>query len=484
MPMLSQLVNATVRNDVEISMLTADSRKVVPGALFAAIPGTLSDGRDYIQSAIAKGASAILSTPGLADMPVAYVAAEEPRLTYSQIAARFYAGQPEVLVAMTGTNGKSSTVEFLRQIWAHTGLHAACFGTLGVQSPDGYRPLTHTTPDAVALHKTLSELADQKVTHAAMEASSHGLNQYRLDAVKVTASGFSNLTQDHFDYHPTMEDYFQAKARLFTELTPTNAPVVINVNDEYGQRLAGMCKARGQAVMRVGWTGEDIRIEEVMPHRASQMLTLVVNGSRHKVELPLAGEFQTLNAISALGLAMVTGVPQDKAIAALGHLYGVAGRMERAGKHPNGAPVFVDFAHTEDGLDKLLRSVRPHTMGKIVIVFGCGGDRDPDKRAKMGRIAAKLADEVIVTDDNPRTENAASIRKAVLIGCPNAAEVGDRAGAIAEGLSRLGPQDCLVIAGKGHEQGQIVGDKVIPFSDVDVARKAIKALSQAAGAHV
>lgn len=484
MPMLSQLVNATVRNDVEISMLTADSRKVVPGALFAAIPGTLSDGRDYIQSAIAKGASAILSTPGLADMPVAYVAAEEPRLTYSQIAARFYAGQPEVLVAMTGTNGKSSTVEFLRQIWAHTGLHAACFGTLGVQSPDGYRPLTHTTPDAVALHKTLSELADQKVTHAAMEASSHGLNQYRLDAVKVTASGFSNLTQDHFDYHPTMEDYFQAKARLFTELTPANAPVVINVNDEYGQRLAGMCKARGQAVMRVGWTGEDIRIEEVMPHRASQMLTLVVNGSRHKVELPLAGEFQTLNAISALGLAMVTGVPQGKAIAALGHLYGVAGRMERAGKHPNGAPVFVDFAHTEDGLDKLLRSVRPHTMGKIVIVFGCGGDRDPDKRAKMGRIAAKLADEVIVTDDNPRTENAASIRKAVLIGCPNAAEVGDRAGAIAEGLSRLGPQDCLVIAGKGHEQGQIVGDKVIPFSDVDVARKGIKALSQAGGAHV
>lgn len=484
MPMLSQLVNATVRNDVEISMLTADSRKVVPGALFAAIPGTLSDGRDYIQSAIAKGASAILSTPGLADMPVAYVAAEEPRLTYSQIAARFYAGQPEVLVAMTGTNGKSSTVEFLRQMWAHTGLRAACFGTLGVQSPDGYRPLTHTTPDAVALHKTLSELADQKVTHAAMEASSHGLNQYRLDAVKVTASGFSNLTQDHFDYHPTMEDYFQAKARLFTELTPANAPVVINVNDEYGQRLAGMCKARGQAVMRVGWTGEDIRIEEVMPHRASQMLTLVVNGSRHKVELPLAGEFQTLNAISALGLAMVTGVPQDKAIAALGHLYGVAGRMERAGKHPNGAPVFVDFAHTEDGLDKLLRSVRPHTMGKIVIVFGCGGDRDPDKRAKMGRIAAKLADEVIVTDDNPRTEDAASIRKAVLIGCPNAAEVGDRAGAIAEGLSRLGPQDCLVIAGKGHEQGQIVGDKVIPFSDVDVARKAIKALSQAGGAHV
>ena len=483
MPFLSQLMDASVANDVEISMITADSRKVQPGALFAAIPGTAVDGRDYIESAIAKGASAVLSTKGLADMPVTYVGVDEPRLTYSQIAARLYAGQPETLVAMTGTNGKSSTVEFLRQIWAYAGRKAACFGTLGVQSHEGYRPLTHTTPDAVALHKTLSELAAQGVTHAAMEASSHGLNQYRLDAVKVTASGFSNLTQDHLDYHPTMEDYFIAKARLFTELTPADAPVVINVNDQYGQRLADICKARGQKVLRVGWTGEDIRIDEVTPRRASQVLSLVVNGTRCKVELPLAGEFQTLNAISALGLAIATGVAQESAVEALGHLSGVAGRMERAGEHPNGAPVFVDFAHTEDGLDKLLRSVRPHTMGKIVIVFGCGGDRDPHKRAKMGRRAASLADEVIVTDDNPRTEDAASIRKAVLMGCSDAAEIGDRARAIHEGLSRLGPQDCLVIAGKGHEQGQIVGDKVIPFSDVDVARKAIKALAAKGGAN-
>lgn len=476
--MLSDLINAPIENDVEISMITADSRKAIPGALFAAIPGTVSDGRGYIENAIAKGASAILSTKGLADMPIAYIGVDEPRLTYSKMAARYHSGQPEIVVAMTGTNGKSSTVEFLRQIWTYAGLRAACFGTLGVQSPDGYRPLTHTTPDAVALHKTLSELSAQTVTHAAMEASSHGLNQYRLDGVKVTAAGFSNLTQDHFDYHPTMEDYFMVKARLFTELTPADAPVVINVNDEYGQRLAGICKARGQHVMRVGWTGEDIRIDEVMPRRSSQILSLVVHGTRYKVELPLAGEFQTLNAVSALGLALVTGVPQDTAVAALGHLYGVAGRMERAGEHPNGAPVFVDFAHTEDGLDKLLRSVRPHTMGKIVIVFGCGGDRDVGKRAKMGRIAAKLADQVIVTDDNPRTEEAASIRKAVLVGCPNAVEIGDRASAIIEGLSRLGPQDCLVIAGKGHEQGQIIGDQVIPFSDVKVARRAIKVLTK------
>lgn len=478
MPMLSQLTDLPVKNDAEISMITADSRQVIEGALFAAIPGTAHDGRDYIVNAIAKGAGAILTTPGLADMPIPYIAVDEPRLSYAQIASRFYAGQPETLVAMTGTNGKSSTVEFLRQIWAYAGLNAACFGTLGIQSPQGYQPLTHTTPDAVALHKTLSELKTNGVTHAAMEASSHGLDQYRLDGVNITAAGFSNLTQDHFDYHSTIEEYFEAKARLFTELTPANAPVVINVNDEFGQRLAGICEARGQDVMRVGWTGEDIRIDEVIPRRASQELNLIVHGTRYKIELPLAGEFQTLNAISALGLAIATGVAQDTAVAALGQLYGVAGRMERAGQHPNGAPIFVDFAHTEDGLEKLLRSVRPHTMGKIVIVFGCGGDRDPDKRAKMGRTAAKLADEIIVTDDNPRTENAASIRKAVLAGCPDAAEIGDRASAIAQGLSRLGPRDCLVIAGKGHEQGQIIGDQIIPFSDVKVARRKIKALTE------
>jgi len=280
MPMLSRLVDVLAKDDVEVSMVTADSRLVKPGALFAAIPGTVSDGRDYIEQAIAKGASAILSTKGLADMPIPYIGVDEPRETYAKIAARYHAGQPETLVAMTGTNGKSSTVEFLRQIWAYAGNRAACFGTLGVQSPEGYQPLTHTTPDAMALHGTLSDLAAQGVTHVAMEASSHGLNQYRLDAVQVTASGFSNLTQDHFDYHPTMEDYFQAKARLFTELTPADAPVVINVNDAYGQRLAQICTARGQKVMRVGWTGNEIRIDEVMPRRASQMLNLIVHGTR------------------------------------------------------------------------------------------------------------------------------------------------------------------------------------------------------------
>jgi UDP-N-acetylmuramoyl-L-alanyl-D-glutamate--2,6-diaminopimelate ligase len=377
---------------------------------------------------------------------------------------------------MTGTNGKSSTVEFLRQIWAFAGRSAACFGTLGVQAPNGYRPLTHTTPDAVALHATLSELASEGVTHAAMEASSHGLDQYRLDAVRVTASGFTNLTQDHFDYHADAEDYFLAKARLFTELTPKGAAVVINTNDDYGRRLVKMCQARGQEVMQVGWSGQDIRIDEVMPRASSQIVTLVVQGERRQIELPLAGEFQVLNAVSALGLAMVTGVDKSTALAALENLHGVAGRMERAGQTKDGAPIFVDFAHTEDGLDKLLRSVRPHTMGEIIVAFGCGGDRDPDKRPKMGRVAAKLADAVIVTDDNPRTEDAATIRKAVLKGCPNATEIGDRAAAIREGIKRLGPQDCLVIAGKGHEQGQIIGTEIVPFSDGEQVKLALKEL--------
>jgi len=265
-----------------------------------------------------------------------------------------------------------------------------------------------------------------------------------------------------------------AKARLFTGLTPKGAPVVINTNDEYGQRLVMMCETRGQKVMQVGWAGQDIRIDEVMPRASSQIVTLVIKGERHKIELPLAGEFQVLNAVLALGLAIVTGIDKSTALKALENLHGVAGRMERAGRTKDGAPIFVDFAHTEDGLDKLLRSVRPHTMGKIIIAFGCGGDRDPDKRAKMGKVAAKLADDVIVTDDNPRTEDAASIRKAVLVGCPEAAEIGDRASAIREGIKRLGPQDCLVIAGKGHEQGQIVGIKVIPFSDVEQVKLALK----------
>jgi UDP-N-acetylmuramoyl-L-alanyl-D-glutamate--2,6-diaminopimelate ligase len=473
---LSELIaplNLAGSADPEIINLTSDSRAVKPGCLFAALPGFKLDGRDYIESAIEKGAEAILSLPGLSSLPVPYIADENPRQLYSQIAARLFEGQPETIVALTGTNGKSSTIEFLRQIWTVAGKSAACFGTLGVTTDKGVTPLKHTTPDAVALHRTLTELFDSGITHTGMEASSHGLVQYRLDGVKLSAVGFTNLTQDHFDYHPDMDDYFKAKARLFDALAPKGIPAVINVDSEYGRQMADVAQTAGLKVMTVGWSGADIRIAEVTPRRASQTIELVWDGRRHKVELPLAGEFQTLNVVSALGLAVATGVDKNVALEALTQLKTVAGRMEKAGEAANGAPVFIDFAHTPDGLEKLLRGVRPHTMGRIIVVFGCGGDRDPDKRPKMGAIAAKLADHVIVTDDNPRTEIAADIRAAVMKGCPNAEEFGDRAQAIAHAISLLKADDCLVIAGKGHESGQIIGDQIIPFSDVIEARKAL-----------
>jgi len=474
--MLSQLTKSFIGPDVEVKGLTCDSRAVQPGMLFAALPGTQVDGRKYIPDAISKGAVAILAEPG-AKIDVTSVETDNPRLDYSHLARKFYPGQPPILVAMTGTNGKSSTVEFLRQIWAYTGLKSACFGTLGVRLENEELPLGHTTPDAVKLHQTLQLLSDKQVTHVGMEASSHGLKQYRMHSVDISAAGFSNLTQDHFDYHPDMDDYFNAKATLFMELTPSTAPVVINVDDEYGRRLSAMCSKRGQKVITVGWAGEHIRIDEVMPKAASQLLDIIIGASRYKVELPLVGEFQVLNAISALGLAIETGVPEKLAIEALGHLTGVAGRLELAGKTPQGAPVLIDFAHTEDGLDKLLRSVRPHTMGRLIIVFGCGGDRDPLKRPKMGAMAQKHADYVIVTDDNPRSESPADIRRQVLLGCPGAEEIGDRAKAIGRAVEMLQSGDCLIIAGKGHERGQILADKTIPFSDLEVARLALEGIS-------
>jgi UDP-N-acetylmuramoyl-L-alanyl-D-glutamate--2,6-diaminopimelate ligase len=292
-----------------------------------------------------------------------------------------------------------------------------------------------------------------------------------MDEVALSSAGFTNLTQDHFDYHGTPDAYFDAKARLFTELLPEGSPVVIMVDDEAGRKLHRDCDADGFHCKSIGWSGQDIRIDEIMPRSASQRLTLIVEGDRAVVDLPLAAEFQALNAVTALGLALVTGVPKDVALKALGQLTGVAGRLEIAGYTADGAPVFVDFAHTEDGLSKLLRSVRPHVEGKLRVVFGCGGDRDPDKRSKMGAAACKHADDVIVTDDNPRSEDPATIRAAVLSGCAGASEIGDRRAAIQEGISRLRPGDCLVVAGKGHEQGQIVGDTIIPFNDVTVVQE-------------
>ena len=459
-------------DDTPLTGLSCDSRLVEAGHLFAALPGSALDGRDFIPQAVERGAAAILSTPDADTMGLPLLASDDPRLEYTRIEKRFYPEQPDLVVAVTGTNGKSSTVEFLRQIWQSAGHQSACFGTLGVRTKDGLSPMSHTTPDALALHVTLSELETSGVTHAAMEASSHGLDQRRMDEVTLTAAGFTNLTQDHYDYHGTPEAYFEAKARLFRELLPKSCPVVIMVDDEAGRTLNNICEELGFPVTTVGWSGRDVRIAEIMPRAASQMLTLIIDGDRHQVELPLAAEFQALNAVTALGLAMVTGVSKEDALKGLKSLSGVAGRLEMAGRNKsNGAPVFVDFAHTEDGLSKLLRSVRPHVEGKLRVVFGCGGDRDANKRPKMGAVACKLADDVIVTDDNPRSEVPSAIRAEVLAGCPAATEIGDRRDAIAEGIARLEEGDCLVVAGKGHEQGQIVGDTVIPFNDVTVVQE-------------
>ncbi|MEE9272608.1 MAG: UDP-N-acetylmuramoyl-L-alanyl-D-glutamate--2,6-diaminopimelate ligase [Robiginitomaculum sp.] len=468
---LSELTQKQTYDDVTISGLALDSRAIKPGYLFAAFAGEKVDGCDYIESALARGASAILAMPGLADMPVPYIQSENPRRTFAKMAARFYGVQPRTIVALTGTNGKSSTVEFLRQIWAYAGMKAACFGTLGLTSDKGVKPLTHTTPNSVALHKMLAGLAQDGITHTGMEASSHGLEQYRLDGVQLAAVGFTNLTQDHLDYHADMEDYFKAKARLFTKLAPKGAPAIINIDGEWGQKMTSIARAAGLKIISVGQVGDDIRIAKITPRAASQNINLVWDDIPINLDVPLAGVFQVYNVVTALALAVHTGVLKDIALEAVKHLKGVAGRMEKAGETKDGAPVFIDFAHTPDGLEKLLLGLRPHTKRRIAVVFGCGGDRDADKRPKMGAIADKYADRVIVTDDNPRSELPSKIRKQVLSGCPSAEEIGDREHAIKHGIFRLEKGDCLVIAGKGHESGQIVGDKIIPFSDVAIAQK-------------
>ncbi len=480
--MLSELVGKAgfKGGDVKITGIGSDSREINKGDIFAAIPGVRLDGRDFIPQAIENGASAILSLPGLPDfssltsLDIPVIESENPARAYALLAAKIWPKQPEIMVAITGTNGKSSTIDFLRQIWRFAGKKAASFGTIGVMGDNGLQPLSHTTPDAANLHKLLQKLADEGISHAAMEASSHGLVQHRLDGVKLSAVGFTNLTQDHFDYHGTFENYFQAKARLFNTLARPDTAAVINVDSEYGIRMQRIAKAAGLKVISVGWCGADIKIRELTPRASSQMADLIVNNQQYNLDLPLAGEFQILNAISALGLAQATGIDTDTALEALKSLKGVAGRMQLVGHAKTGAPVFVDYAHTPDGLDTLLRGLRPHTKEKLIVVFGCGGNRDASKRAKMGLVAAKQADRVIVTDDNPRDEKPENIRREILSSCPDAIEIADRAEAIEKAISLLKQGDCLVIAGKGHEQGQIIADKTIPFNDAEIARKILE----------
>ncbi len=457
----------------EVTGLTADSRKVKPGFVFAALKGVAADGRDFIAKAVENGAVAVLGhdlpdTGGAVAIEVA-----EPRLALATASAAFYARQPEIVVAVTGTNGKSSTVDFLRQIWETSGQVAASMGTLGAIGPQGHIDLGHTTPDPVAIHETLSLLASQGVTHCAMEASSHGLAQYRLDAVKLAACAFTNLTQDHLDYHTDMDEYRAAKMRLFSELMPSGAPAIVNADSSERGAFEASASARGLRPVSVGWRGEDLKIAELMPKATGQTLFLKWRGTEFEVDLPLIGEFQALNALTAAGLALSLGAPLAAVREGMSKLEPVKGRLEFVGETTTGAGVFVDYAHTPDGLDVLIRAARPHTAGKLVVIFGCGGDRDRKKRPLMGEIAAKHADIVIVTDDNPRSEDPATIRRAILDAVPDGIEIGDRGEAIRKAVADLRAGDTLLIAGKGHETGQIVGSTVIPFSDQDTAKAAL-----------
>jgi UDP-N-acetylmuramoyl-L-alanyl-D-glutamate--2,6-diaminopimelate ligase len=463
---------------LDVTGLTADSRKVKPGYLFAALQGVAADGRAYVAAAIKAGAVAILTDERPGEWSAPAIKAADPRLALAKAAATFYSRQPATVAAVTGTNGKSSTVDFLRQIWAHMGRKAASMGTLGAIGPSGVIDLGHTTPDPVAIHETLDKLAGEGVTHLAMEASSHGLAQHRLDGVKLAAGAFTNLTQDHLDYHPTFDDYRQAKLKLFANLLPKGAPAVINADSPEREAFEAAAVKAGLKPFTVGWRGDHLWFDEIIPRGTGQDLRLqwehAPGDDRERVvHLPLIGEFQALNALCAAGIALALGDPAEPVLDALAALKGVHGRLELVGQTAAKAPVFVDYAHTPDGLETLLRAARPHVRGKLILVFGCGGDRDATKRPIMGDVARRLADEVIVTDDNPRSEDAATIRAAIRKAVPESSEIGDRASAIQEGVKRLKAGDALLIAGKGHETGQIVGTRAIPFSDHDAVRRAL-----------
>jgi UDP-N-acetylmuramoyl-L-alanyl-D-glutamate--2,6-diaminopimelate ligase len=466
-------------SDLEIIGLTADSRTVEQGFLFAALPGTRRDGRRFAADAIARGAAAILTdrSDELALSPeqgsrVAIVTDPAPHRRLALLAARFHGRQPRTIAAVTGTNGKTSVVHFTRQIWGSLGLPAASLGTLGLVIPAEHRPGALTTPDPVALHKDLARLASRGIEHLAIEASSHGLDQFRLDGLSVAAAAFTNLTRDHLDYHGDLAHYRAAKDRLFVALLSPGGSAVLNRGSDEFQRLAALCRDAGHPVIGYGADpASDLRLVVRQPEAGGQTVVLEVFGKRRELLLPLAGEFQAMNALAALGLVIATGGSPTAAAEALADLTGAPGRLQFVAEARSGGGVVVDYAHTPDALATVLAALRPHTSGRLVALFGCGGDRDAGKRPLMGQVATRFADRVYVTDDNPRTESAAVIRRAILDAAPNAIEIGDRRQAIAAAIDELAPSDLLVIAGKGHETGQIIGNETYPFDDVAIARE-------------
>ena len=466
---------ASVSRDLDVSGITANSRDVRPGFVFAALPGQTQDGRRFIGDAVANGAAAILAAPGTewpaGVPPRPMILDAQPRRRLAQMAAQLAGAQPRRIAAITGTNGKTSTADFLRQLWSLGAHQAASLGTLGLIAPGMPQGAGLTTPDPVSLAKTMATLATAGIQHVAIEASSHGLDQYRLDGLRLCAGAFTNLTRDHLDYHGGMDGYRAAKLRLFADLLPRGAPAVaaVSLDGETRDAMAEIARRGGLNFGTVGEGGSVIRVDRVTPRPSGQILMLTVAGRRFDVDLPLPGRFQADNALLAAGLALMLG--EGAVLDRLSGLVGVRGRMELAATLPNGAAAYVDYAHTPDAIARVLAALRPHTEGRLVIVFGAGGDRDRGKRPLMAAAAMAGADKVIVTDDNPRSEPPAAIRAEVLAGCPDAVEIGDREAAIAAGLGMLRAGDVLVVAGKGHEQGQIVGAETLPFDDATVIRR-------------
>ena len=460
----------------QFSGLASDSREVKPGYLFAALPGSKANGAQFLKDAVARGAVAVLGPPEVATtaaaLGVRFIASDNPRRELGYFAARFFAGQPGTVAAVTGTNGKTSITVFLREIWTALGKRAASMGTIGVVTPSGATKLDHTTPGPIELHRILAALKHDGIDCLAVEASSHGLDQYRLVGTDIAAVGFTNISRDHMDYHPTFEAYLDCKLRLFRELARDGAAAIVNADSDHAQDFIAAAKARGLKLLTVGEKGESLKLLARTPHGDGQSLSVAHGGKTYDIALPLAGAFQASNALMAAAFAIGLGEEPRAVFAMLAGLKGAPGRLEKVAYAKSGAPVFVDYAHTPDALENVLTALRPHTKGKLSIVFGCGGDRDGGKRPLMGAMAAKFADRVIVTDDNPRSEDPTAIRKQALAGCPGAREIGDRGEAIRAGIADLGEGDALVIAGKGHESGQIVGTTVHPFSDREEAIKA------------
>ena len=458
-------------DDSPITGFAIDHRKVAPGTVFGAFRGTRFNGEDFIAQAVAAGAVAVVSRPEARVDGAVQIAADEPRRAFARLAARFFQPFPKVVVAVTGTNGKTSNVELCRQLWRMAGHPSASIGTLGVTTADDQVTTGLTTPDIVTFLSNMAGLAKMGITHAAFEASSHGLAQYRTEGLPVHAAAFTNFSRDHLDYHGTMDAYFEAKMRLFEEVVEPDGTAVIWTDDPRSDEVVERCRKRGLRLMTVGRRGEALRLVARETTQLGQKLTIEADGRTHVVTLALIGAYQAANALTAAALVVATGGDPAQTLASLGRVHPVRGRLERAVITRAGAPVYVDYAHTPDAIESAIEALRPHTRGRLITVFGAGGDRDVGKRSEMGAVAVRLSDLVIVTDDNPRSEDPAAIRRDILAGARGGREVAGRREAIEAAVVEAGPDDIILLAGKGHEQGQVVGDSVLPFDDVEVARE-------------